>query len=151
MQTLLENFSSPYWWATAVVLSIALNLLSNIVWRILERKWADMSTVRSARLAKKQEARTVRIEKLRTDDRALFLAVRKVHGFWLWTAILFAAAALSMVAANIDYTLFPTLSAVLKLILNAIAIVAMLLGIHSLRNGAAINDEIDHALREPPT
>jgi hypothetical protein len=149
MQTLIENFSSPYWWATAVVLSIALNLFSNLLWRVLERTWADMSAVRSERLAKKQEARAARIAKLKASDRALFLAVRKEHGWWLWTAMLFAVAALSMVAGNIDYTVFPTAAIILKFILSVLSIIAMLLGINSLRKGAVAASEIDEALRDP--
>ena len=142
MSGFLSAIASPSWWISVVVVGIALNLISAYAKSALDRWMAGYSTARKLRFEKDEKERSARIEKMKLSDRALFLAARREHGWWLWAILLYSLSAVILLTGNVIKFL-PIVA-----IVNLLAIILMLLGIHAMRRAITTGSEIDDATRE---
>ena len=140
MNEILDSIASPIWWFSVIVVGIAVNLISAYVKPFLDRKMAGYSTARAQNLTRVQNERTARIRRLRESDRALFLAVRREFGMWLWGILLYALATLLFSLGN-----EPLL---LSVIAKFIATILIVLGTHAMFLAFNMGAEIDESIRQ---
>jgi hypothetical protein len=146
MTKLISALSDPFWWVTAVIVAIVINVVSAFLFRRIDRKIAGLSEAWRIKAERRQKLRGQRVSLLRQDDKFLYLTLfEELRYRSRGTNFFLSAVALFVIAVIIAWPTFIRISFVL------LGAVSYAIGQLAVNQAARLLFEVIDSSDSPPT